>query len=347
MKKLFFLAAIAAMFTLLPSCDEKMDIPEAGAQKVLLDVSVSAPGAMTKATGSVNTNATNNDTEGEAKVNSLQVFVFAGDVRDGYSTVSNASSTTVACTAGARDIICLINAPALNTVTSKAALLATVSNLGNSASNFEMMGMKSQTVADGGTVSVEVNRIASKIVLKKITNSLRAGGAMTIKRVYITNVAGQINYGGDAYSPADGKWYNKGGYQASNNLGAFTQDINLTQDVAASGEYTTNHYFYAYPNNYAQANYAATWVPKRTMLVIQIQYNGTLYDYPIDLGVALESNKMYVLNNVTLQNLGNVDDGNEGGEDEENPVSGITATVNIDVQDWSVVLVNSDGNITI
>jgi hypothetical protein len=83
------------------------------------------------------------------------------------------------------------------------------------------------------------------------------------------------------------------------------------------------------------------------MLVVQIQYNGKLYDYPVDLGVDLESNKMYVINNLKLVNLGNLDDGNEGGADEENPVTGVTAQVTIDIKDWTVVTLGTNGGITI
>jgi len=176
---------------------------------------------------------------------------------------------------------------------------------------------------------------------------LRSGGNITVKRVYISNVAGQINYGLGTYAPEGGTWFNKGGYKASGGIGNFTHDINLSASVNAGAKYATNHYFYAYPNNYAQADYSATWAPKRTMLVVQIQYNSKLYDYPVDLGVDLESNKMYVINNLKLVNLGNADDGKEGGADEENPVSGVTAQVSIEVSDWTVVTLGTSGEITI
>lgn len=347
MKKFFLFAALAAL-TILPACNEKMDGPAMPkSDRVVLDVNITA--AATKATGSVNTNATANDTEGESKVNNLQVFVFNGDVRDGYIS-KNASSASVECTSGQRDIYCIVNGPSsLSSAMSKTALLASVSELANNAESFTMIGSKlSQAVAAGtNEIQVSVSRIASKIVVQSITNALKSGGAMTIKRVYITNVAGQINFGLDTYAPTDGKWYNKGGYKSSGNLGSFTQDINLSANVNANSDYTTNHYFYAYPNNYPQADYAPTWVPKRTMLVVQIEYQGNLYDYPVDLGVDLEPNKMYVIKNLRLENLGNADDGQEGGADEENPVSGATATVTVQVEDWTVVNLGTNGNIVI
>ena len=349
MKKSLILAAAAA-FMLFTACEQKLDIPsQAGAEKVILDINVVPGGQATKATGNVNTSATNNDTESEAKINTLQVFVFAGDVRDGYISKNVTTSAQVECTAGKRDIYCLINAPtSLNTVVSKTALLAAVSTLTANTENFEMIGYQlNQTVSDNSSITVPVNRLAVKIVVKSIENALRAAGTMTIKRVYISNVAGQINYGLDTYAPENGTWFNKGGYQSSGGLGVVTHDIQMNANVNSGSKYTTNHFFYAYPNNYAQADYSANWAPKRTMLVVQIQYGGKLYDYPVDLGVDLEPNKMYVINNLKLVNLGNEDDGNEGGADEENPISGVTAQVSVDIKDWTVVTLGTSGEITI
>ena len=329
MKKTIILAAATALM-LFTACEGKMDTPSVSEeQKITLDVAIIPSGQATKATGTVTTSASDNDTEGESKVNNLQIFVFSGDVRDGYISKDNATSAQVECTSGTRDIYCLVNAPAsLSSVISKATLLATVSKLANTASSFEMIGSKtSESVTNNKQISISVNRIAAKIVVKSIENALRSGGAITIKRVFISNVAGQINYGLNTYAPANGTWFNKGGYRSSGNLGAY--------------------YFYAYPNNYGQANYNSTWAPKRTMLVVQIQYNDKLYDYPVDLGVALESNKMYVINNLKLVNLGNADDGSEGGSDEENPVTGVTAQVSVSVQDWTVITLGTSGEITI
>jgi hypothetical protein len=349
MKKTIILAAATALM-LFTACEGKMDTPSVSEeQKITLDVAIIPSGQATKATGTVTTSASDNDTEGESKVNNLQIFVFSGDVRDGYISKDNATSAQVECTSGTRDIYCLVNAPAsLSSVISKATLLATVSKLANTASSFEMIGSKtSESVTNNKQISISVNRIAAKIVVKSIENALRSGGAITIKRVFISNVAGQINYGLNTYAPANGTWFNKGGYRSSGNLGAFTQDVNLSASVNAGAKYSTNHYFYAYPNNYGQANYNSTWAPKRTMLVVQIQYNDKLYDYPVDLGVALESNKMYVINNLKLVNLGNADDGSEGGSDEENPVTGVTAQVSVSVQDWTVITLGTSGEITI
>jgi hypothetical protein len=349
MKKTALFAAFAAL-VIFTSCNKETSIPSVSSQEVSIDVSVISGVQATKASGDVNTTMSEYHSSAEQTVNNLQVFVFSDDVLDGYASVNNAMSTSVECTAGTRIIYCLINAPvALGDIVSKTALLDAVSELEENPSNFEMMGFKEEEIIAGGNneIEVPVSRLASKIVIKGIENALKTGGDLKVTRVYITNVAGQVNYGLDVHSPAEGKWYNKGGYQASNNLGAFTQDIGLSSVVANGSKYETDHYFYAYPNDNAQANHSATWSPKRTMLVVQIEYDGRLYDYPVDLGVNLEPNKMYVLNNLKLVNLGNADDGEEGGADEEDPVTGSTTQVSVDIVDWNLVLLGDGGEITI
>lgn len=354
MKKIFLFAAITAFLT-FTSCTEKMNDPSMRAERVNIDVRVISGSSATKATGNVNTTESEFQTTEEATVQNLQVLVFNGEARDGYAEVTaftgNEYGTTVSCTAGNRDIFCIVNAPSLADVTTKTALLAKASNLAEDADKFEMVGsLTDQTItADGASVfTIGVKRIASKIVIKNIENALTVAGEMTLRRVFISNVAGENNYALDAVPDVNGIWYNRGGYQAENNLGSFTNDVALDAAVANGASYTTNHYFYAYPNNNAQAGYAAAWAPKRTMLVVQIEYDGKLYDYPVDLGVDLEPNKMYVINNLKLVNLGNQDDGEEGGEDEEDPITGATAEVSVTVVDWIVVILgNESGEIQI
>ena len=351
MKKIFLFAAIAALFT-FTSCNEKMDVPST-AERVTVDVRIVSGSPMTKATGTVNTTTAEYQTTDEATVQNLQVFIFNGDVRDGYASVNASEATQISCTAGTRDIYAIVNAPSLGSVMTKTALLATASYLLEDADKFEMVGsLSAQTVsstASANDFTVPVNRIASKIVVKSIENALANGGNFTVKRVFISNVAGENTYAGNAVPGASGTWYNPGGYFAANNLGTFTNDVNLSAAVANGSSYTTNHYFYAYPNNKEFAPYNPSgWAPKRTLLVVQIEYAGNLYDYPIDLGVDLESNKMYVLNNLKLVNLGNQDDGDEGGEDEEDPITGTTVDVDVTVVDWTLVILgNASGEIEI
>jgi len=333
-----FLAAAAALLAFASCNKDAYSVPSA--EKAVLTVNIVSPDSYptTKAAGEVNTTTPQYQTAAESAVNNLQVFVFSNGLRDGYANVST-STAQVSCTAGSREVYAIVNAPNLSSINTKTDLLAAVSTF-DADGGFEMVGNATATVPSSSAVNVAVNRIAAKIVVKAIENALSIGKAMTVKRVYITNVASKFNYGLDTYAGANDLWYNKGGYRAGSNLGAYTNDVDLSTSVASGASYSTNHYFYAYPNNYPQANYAPTWVPKRTMLVIQIEVEGSLYDYPIDLGVDLTYNKMYVVSNVKLVKLGNEDDGEEGGSDEEDPITDSSVEITITVNDWTIVNLN-------
>lgn len=333
MKNRTFIIAALAAFT-LASCN-KVETPEAGsAPEARMTFSIA--GVQTKAVGTVPGSAVYQSAD-ESKVNNLQVIVFNGGTVDGYAS-ADASTVTVRCTAGARKAYAIVNGPDASSITSESALLALTSTLKNEASNFVMVGDASVTVENGGNYSIDVDRIAAKVVVRKIKNSLSSGKSIIVKRVLVTNVATRFNFGHDTYASAEADFVNKGGYQPSSNLGSFTQDVDLTQNVANGSTYEADHYYYAYPNNYEQKNHAAAWTPKRTMLLIQVEVEGSLYDYPITLPV-LESNKMYVIDQVEFTRLGNPDDGNIGGPDEEDPINGISASFSINVIDWTVVTV--------
>lgn len=282
-------------------------------------------------------------TSDEVKIQNLQVVVFNSGNLDGYASSNDGTgSISVNCTSGSRKVYVIANGPSASSVTSEDACKALISTLVEDADNFCMVGSATHSIANGGTYSVNIDRLASKVVVRKITNSISspalAALPFRVENMYITNVAKTFNIGMDTQASAVADFVNRGGFQSANNLGSFTQDMGIGSDVANGASYTADHYFYAYPNAYDQAGYSAAWAPKRTMLVLQIRIGSNLYDYPITLPV-LESNKMYVLGEVIIKNVGNLDDGNEGGEDEENPITSGSCTFNVTVNDWTLVVI--------
>ena len=391
MKKIFILAAAAATLFSFASCKKDAGVkeaPEAAAQAVKLTVGI--VGSQTKATGIDDSNypAT------EAKVNNLQVLIFKdnGLTLDGYATVTadpsaspavDAKSVTVDCTAGERKIYAVVNAPSLAAIAKESDLLSTVSVLANEISNFKMIGNVSATLKQDSAINIDVKRLASRIVLKSVKNSLpnaTQAASFYIKGVYLTNVAADVDLGLSAsYSIAN--WYNKRGFQSANNLGNFTFDDIARVKVESGASYSVQHNLYAYPNaatdrdcKYAAlgasdadraAAYEAlgadaaareaallelplptTWSPRSSRLVVKAEIDGEDYVYPIQLPV-LQSNKSYEINILELTRLGNKSDGNEptDGEtsEEEDDVKSIQQAFQITVLDWDVVLVNSEG----
>lgn len=348
MKKLFTYFSIALMGLVgVASCNKPAE-NHAEFESQPIRVHVSIP--MTRATGVV-AQSGRQDSSDEAKVNDLQVFVFNGNSLDGYGHATNALSVTVPCTSGSRDIIAVVNAADLSAITSKPALMQQVSTLVNDPDNFQMIGSKTETLQVDGMVTVPVDRFAARVVIRGIKNQMdNAAQAADFKilSVYLTNVAGDVDFAKSS-SYAVSNWYNKRGYQAANNLGDFTYDA-VNQVVASGATNSTAHFFYSMPNA-AAAAVGGPWSPRAARLVIKCEIAGIVYDYPITLP-ALESNKSYEIELVTITRPGNVDNGEEPDDshpediDEENPIVGFNQGFEITVNDWTVVPVQG-GTITI
>ena len=311
MKKSIF--AFAAALAALVACNKNEATPmQPQNQESLVpcELTVDICGAMTRATAV--------SADNEAKVNNLQIFVFRGDDLDAYASVDNAQELTLSCTAGDRVVYALVNAPDYSAVPGKAALLAKVSELSaNSLSNFEMVGSKSVTLPQSEKVSIDVNRIASRVVLKKITRSFTSEALQALNfkvdAIYLINVAGNTSYD---LSAAPAKWYNFA--ENKNELASLIYDAPASL-ITNGQSYSTAHTFYAYPNNLAS---------NTTRLVIETTLGETKYYYPINLP-EMAANKSYEIEEVKITR--------PGSDNPDEPVSFADATFSINVIDWTVV----------
>ena len=311
MKKSIF--AFAAALAALVACNKNEATPmqpQNPESLVPCELTVGICGAMTRATAV--------SADNEAKVNNLQVFVFRGDDLDAYASVDNAQELTLSCTAGDRVVYALVNAPDYSAVPGKAALLAKVSELSaNSLSNFEMVGSKSVTLPQSEKVSIDVNRIASRVVLKKITRSFTSEALQALNfkvdAIYLINVAGNTSYD---LSAAPAKWYNVA--ENKNELASLLYDAPASL-ITNGQSYSTAHTFYAYPNDLAT---------NTTRLVIETTLGETKYYYPINLP-EMAANKSYEIEEVKITR--------PGSDNPDEPVSFADATFSINVIDWTVV----------
>ncbi|MBR1609361.1 MAG: hypothetical protein IJ678_07070 [Kiritimatiellae bacterium] len=170
MKRSVLLTFGAAALLSLAACNKDAarsdvaGVPEGSPLRLVVGVE----GSMgTRATG-----ITSNDESTEAKVNSLQVLVFNGDNLDGYGSSVGSKIATVSCTSGSRDIYAVVNAPSLASITTKTALLATVSELANEVSNFQMIGHKTETLQVDGNVEIGVDRLAARVVERHVEEAV-------------------------------------------------------------------------------------------------------------------------------------------------------------------------------
>lgn len=310
MKKILFsLAACSALF----ACQKNMDQPNVNLGNepgTKCELTVGISGAATKATEVTQDN--------EEKVNNLQIFVFRGNELDAYGTKDNVLELTISCTAGEREVYAAVNAPDLSAINSKADLLATVSELSNNhLDSFEMFGSKQVSLPSQSTVSIDVERIASRIVVKEIERAFTSAGLQTldfkIDAIYVINVANSRSYDFNAINT---DWYNEHLYE--DELAELTHDA-VAQKIAQGNKYETAHSFYVYPH-------AAD--VETTRLVIETTLGTKKYYYPINMP-ALERNKSYEVDLVKITR--------PGSDDPNVPVSFADATFEVNVIDWTVV----------
>ena len=321
------MAAVAAVFGTM-SC-KKDNVPSMNHG----NANVPVDGERTELTVGIATGMTKSTTitaEDEVKVNNLQVFVFRGDALDAYGVADNASTVTVSCTKGNREVYAVVNAPDLKDIATKTDLLAAKSALSdNDESNFVMIGKTNADLPSELPVNVEVDRIVSKVVLKTVnrafTSAALAALNFSIDEIFITNVAGDVNYG---LTDNPLEWYNKMDYNSE--MAMFTHDAPAAS-VVNEEAYSTQHTFYCYPNKAADSD-ATSWSPRRTRLVLKTTLGTDTYYYPVTLP-ELENNKSYELE-LTITR--------PGSDSPDNPVSFADCTFSISVKPWTVITV-SDG----
>ena len=281
----------------------------------------------------VQTKSTTITPASEVLVNNLQVFVFRGDALDAYGSINDDDEITLSCTGGERQVYALVNCPDLSAISTKTALLATSSLLsGNSGTNFQMIGHQDEVdLPDDSPVTINVHRLAARVVIKKIsrafTVSALAAKSLTIDQIFITNVAGDINFGETA-SPT--VWYNKMAY--SSEQAAFTYDAPASA-LANNASYSTAHSFYAYPNPTVDDAEGGSWSARHTRLVIKVTLGTDVYYYPITLP-ALEANKSYEIDELILTR--------PGSDNPDKPVSFQDCTFQVNVVGWTTVPVSDE-----
>ena len=279
--------------------------------------------------GAAPTRATSVTYENESKVNNLQVYVFNDGKLEDYRDAGAAMTAQLTATSGQRTVWALVNAPAIQNVTTERELKAQVSQLSdNQTDSFVMSGFVSQELKDGGTVPVTVKRIVSRVSIKKISTEFQyalAEETLTIDGIYLINVAADNNYAADG-TPS--QWANKLGHK-DNAYDKYLYDKLSSTTVTNKKAYEKEHVFYPYPNPTQDDTYDGTWSPRHTMLVVEVTFQGKKGYYPVALPV-LERNKTYVIDEMVIRH--------RPGDEPYKPLETGDATVQITVNDWELGL---------
>ena len=327
-KVLYFLAAAAATLCTI-ACNKDLNSSAPVQDQEQTSVREGDPCQLRVGiSGGELTKSTSITADDEAEVKLLQVYVFRGDALDAYAKVANSKEITVSCTAGDREIYALVNDIERPNVKTKTELLALTSSLTNTAEKgFAMIGSVSKTLPQANTVTIDVNRLASRVIIKKITRAFTSAGLaaqdLKVEKIWIQNVATDFNLGLTAAPTA---WINK--MSLDEDPYALVAD-NVGSTIDNNAAYDTQHTFFCYPNPTTDDSSDATWCARHTRLVVQVKLGASdTYYYPITLPV-LQYNKSYEIENLTLTR--------PGSDNPDVPVTFQDCAFDLNVLPWTVV----------
>lgn len=302
---------LAAALT-VGACTPKSETIPVVSEDAQLSLEVSVPSVRTKATGG-----------DDSSVNCFQVFVYRTDGTLEVSAYGTENEQTVKVSQGAKTIAVLANHEKISSNLSFSALKALTLDLGeNGASSVLMYGTEDVLVNQDTSVEVEISRLVARIEVDKVTNGIEMdqykGLPLTVKSIFLTNVVGTRTVEGAASTPV---WLNRMSNQ--NDLPALLCD-KPEASIAAGSSYSAEHHFYCFPNSAAEAD-GATWSPRPTRLVVELQLGDEQWFYPVSIPSVM-ANKCYVISDMTVTRIGTKN------PDEVLEFNSLTFTIK--VKDW-------------
>lgn len=325
MRKIAFLAAVAATLCTVACNKElttaKVETPSEAVQLADLTLSIVGNAPATKS-------ADADFDDDHSEVSNVQFFVFDGEVLDAYKKIGSATSTTMTVKAGDKTVWAVVNAPDISNVTTLTQLKAVSSTLLNNASNFVMVGSNTGTVPSEDPIEIEVKRIASRVVVKKVTaafsNPAYASMSCKLVKMFLINAPGDINL---ELTNAPTTWYAQRAYEAVTGLTDHLSTSGANHELNTSA-FETECRHYCYPNPTVADSQATTWSARHTRMVIEVLLGSETFYYPITMPV-LEPGKSYEIENLTITR--------KGSNNPDQPISLSDATFEISVKNWTVV----------
>ena len=303
MVKNFVCAAFAALA--LVGCNEDLVEPLGNQTGDKVQLTVSIPTGETKVTGYPT----------DTQINNIQVFVCDRNGVYETSDKGRGSALSLTCTTGEKKIVALANAPEEKAVANIAELRARIVDLSAcEAGSIVMSGEVTKTLSVSSIVPMQLQRLAAKIAVSKVTTAFTLDAhknlPFEIKAIYLINVAGTRAY---LENNTPTTWYNKGAYAAENSLDFLCDKVTAGQ-IAAGGSYTTEHYFYCFPNP----------TDTKTRLVVEAEIGGNIYYYPVTLD-QINPNTAYTYS-ITITRL--------GSDSPDAPVVDGMVNFSVTVKDW-------------
>lgn len=262
----------------------------------------------------------------DTKVSDLQIFVFRGDVIDGYGHAQNAGTLTLSCTSGDRTVYALVNGPDYSTVNSKTQLLAKVMDYSNHSDQvFAMVGSKPVTLpgsySTSTPVEIQVERLMSRIVVHSITRDFSSAALESaqfrIDSIYVLNSASGVTLG---KTPSQ-NYLNTGGKYVSGNADKFLLQTYPNKTITDGATDNTEQNLYIFPNNGGQAT--------RLVIVATIGGRANPYYYPIEIPATIGCNTSYEFTNIKIKSPGT-----------DSPMDNVSVSAigfSVQIKDWVVV----------
>lgn len=305
----------------LSGCNEgNADLPrEEQMEQEEVRLTVRIPSQQSKAAGTP---------AGEDAVNNVQIFVFDSvtNYLEAYASSDTEQSVELTCKTGDKKVVALVNASAVTDV-QKFTQLSKVQLLENTPENLVMYGYKSCTLTSSKTLTVDVSRIVSKVVLKKVEVDFEASQLnakdLILKGVYLINVPAYYTLPHVSTSFYVSDWYNK----MSNTGSPYGYISDQLEDVAVNNTatYETEHFFYSCPNGQDSNSTAPSWSPRFTRIVVEAAYDGVTYYYPVDLPMTKPNTIYDVYMKITRL----------GSTSPDIRVSTLPETFKVNVLDWT------------
>ena len=321
MKRKIFYAAMLAV--LLVSCEKKQPVAEEGGKETV-SLEVRLVSEETKAAGEGG--------DEEKAVSDYQVLIYDMSSRmlEAYETPDpTAVSVNMVCTTSPKEVVVLANAPDASGIVSYDTLLKTKSRLlDNGIGSLVMEGhAPADLTAAGGTVSVDIRRVVSKVVLDGITVDFELDAYdnmdFILRKAYLTNVAADKSYLAETADPA--LWYNQIVRTSVPEVDAMIYDELGNLNIKTTKEYKQKHHFYCYPNPHATDTFSPdSWSPRPTRLVVEATLGNVPYYYPITLPELKQNTRYYVSLHIVRP----------GATSPEQDMDKYAVSFNIKIEEW-------------
>lgn len=277
----------------LVSC-EKKEPAASDSQKEMVPLEIRLVSEETKASG------LGGDEEKAVAGYQVMIFDMSSRMLEAYATPDvTASSVSMTCTTGQKEVVVLANAPDVSSIVSFDKFIKTKSLLEHNAiGKLVMEGHASPNLnASGGTVTVDIRRIVSKVVLDGVTVDFELDAYdqmdFTINKIYLTNVAADKSYLAETADPA--KWYNQNVFTSAPEVNALVYQELSNVNLKQTKEYKLQHHFYCYPNPYENDTFSAdVWNERPTRLVLETTLGGVNYYYPVALPELEQNTRCHV-----------------------------------------------------